>query len=161
MTGKTEHENLVVQALQNIETALEAKATESDVAFTETITFNGVGLYASYEDFGEGWSETIKAPSGYKGKVLGVNIYGVTETFNAVTTGARVDVGTSADQDAYATTASIGAASAAAPVHPAVTHNAWIPGGADFVVTGVAPTGGTPAGRSRAGVTIAWVKETA
>lgn len=151
MSGRTQFENELLESLNGIRSRMPA--------FTETIVFGGAGTVNTFEDFGDGWDENIKAPTGYKGKVMGVAIYGITETFNATTTPARVDVGNAADSDAYYVGGTIGLAAAATPAHPEGSFRDFIPGGSTFIVKGVAPTGGTPAGRSRCAVTIAWFEE--
>lgn len=144
-------ENSVLNALERVRNQLPA--------WTETIVFNGAGAAADYKDFGDGWTATIKSPAGYVGRVVGVSIYGITETFTATTTPSRVDVGSSSDSDAYYTGGSIGLAAAATPAHPVGTVNDYIPSNSNVIVKGVANTGGTPAGRSRVALTINWYEE--
>jgi hypothetical protein len=155
MTGKTQHEELLLEDLQTIRLNIEANVIRE--SFIETITFNGVGTELTFEDWGANWTEVVNAPTGFKGQVLNIAIINVQETFNLVAAGARVDIGTTADNDAYANSASL--ATAAVPVSPAVTFSGYIPGGEDFLVTGVASDHGTPAGQATLALTIAWIKE--
>lgn len=144
---------------RDVLTALEA-ARNVVPSFIETLVFNGVGAAASFEDFGDGWVYTaLKAPTGYKGKVIGVSCYGVTEAFTATTLPSRVDVGNSTDAQAYYVGGSLGTTATTDAAHPAGTFKDYIPGGSSFNVKGVANTGGTPAGRSRIALTIMWVQE--
>ena len=167
MTSKTLHEELVLADLDGLIEDAELRATRSDVAFTETLTFNGVGTELTFEDWGTvatsliDWTELVAAPAGFKGRVIDVAVHNIQETFNTVTVGATVQIGTAADPNAYAETgaAGIAAATAAAPANAPVTHNAYIPGGADFQVAGFASDHGTPAGRGTLSLTIAWIKE--
>ncbi len=157
MTGKTQHEELLLEDLQTIRLNIEANVIRE--SFIETLTFNALGTISTFEDWGEGWTDVIAAPTGFKGQVMDISVHNITETFNLVAAGAIVEIGTAADPDAYAVSATLGAAAAATPASPVVTFTGYIPGGEDFLVTGTPSDHGTPAGRGTLSLTIAWIKE--
>ena len=144
MSGTTKFENAVLAALNAVR----------DVApvWVETIQ---LGIAGAVVDFGTGVAitRTVGAPVGYKGKVVGVAVYRNSETF---TDGASIDVGTTATDDYYYTGGAIPTGTTA--THPEGTHNRYIPGGENFVIT-MQPTTNTPTGQSAASVTIAWYQE--
>jgi len=107
-------------------------------------------------DYGSGFTEVIETPAGFRGKVRAVSLYNVTEQFTAVTTPAYCYVGISGDTDAFCTSASLGVLDADEADNPALTDGATliIPANTTVHVTGVAPTGGTPAGIATTAVTI-------
>lgn len=151
MTARTLHERKVLDSLQSVRDNLPA--------FTETVVL-AAGSNA-YQDFGEGWTATLKAPTGYKGKVVGVAVYAIAETFACDTTAARVDVGNSGDSNIYYVGGDVAdGAAAATPSHPAGTFQNFIPGGQDFLVTGVQCVDtSTAAGRALVALTIEWFQE--
>ena len=113
-------------------------------------------------DFGAGaFAGSLKGPAGHKGRILDLGLSNITETFTNVTTGAYLRVGTGADPDAYA---QMDCAAAAATD----TYNTQddtdaiidedLPADTQIEVTGVAPTGGTPAGIASFYVDVAWFK---
>ena len=144
MAGTTKFENDVLTALNAIRDRMPV--------WTETIQ---LGVAGAVVDFGTGSAitRTIEAPTGFKGKVMGVALYANGETF---TSGAEINVGTAADEDAYYAGGAI--PTGTTPSHPEGTFRDYIPGGEDFVVS-MNPTGGTPTGQSAASITIAWYFE--
>lgn len=135
-------------ALEGVQTALEGGSLSD---------FFDVTYVLPAKDFGDGWTEVLEAHPTLRGVVKNVALYDVTEALNAVTTPARVDVGiNSGDADAFSISAGIGAVSIGAAANPALTAGVTgtIPAGTDILVTGVAPTGGTPAGVATVAVTI-------
>jgi hypothetical protein len=107
-------------------------------------------------DFSTTATEVIETPAGFRGVVKAITVYNVTTQFTAVTTPAYVYVGITGDTDAYVTSASLGTLDADEADCPALTRGATyiIPAGQTVDVTGVAPTGGSPAGVATIGVTI-------
>jgi hypothetical protein len=107
-------------------------------------------------DFATTKTEVIETPAGFRGVVKAITVYNVTTQFTAVTTPAYVYVGITGDTDAYVTSASLGTLDADEADCPALTRGATyiIPAGQTVDVTGVAPTGGSPAGVATIGVTI-------
>lgn len=112
------------------------------------------------KDYGANWTEVIESPPGFRGKVRAITLWDVTETFNAVTTPANVLVGISGDTDAFVIGASLGLLASAASDSPALTDGAThiIQANTTIHVTGVAATGGTPAGIGTTAVTIQYFK---
>lgn len=126
-----------------------------DAPFSATYTFPAV-------DFGNGDSvQVIPAmPGGKVGYVEEVVVHNVTETFNEVTTPARVDVGVSGgDADFNVVGDSLGSLAAGASQRDDLTPGVQ---GRTIVkdqavgVSCIAPTGGTPAGIASVSVTILW-----
>jgi hypothetical protein len=107
-------------------------------------------------DYGAGFTEVIETPPGFRGKVRSIDLYNVTELFTAVTTPAYCYVGISGDTDAFCTSASLGTLAVDAADSPLLADGAThiIPANTTVHVTGVAPTGGTPAGIATTAVTI-------
>jgi hypothetical protein len=131
----------------------------SKLPYTSTIQFEAV-------DWGTPTANlTFNAPSGMRGKVLSIDVTGVTETFTSVTTDPGIQVGIDGgDADAYCTADFADADLAAAT---AINFNAAdgslvdgvdeiIPAGGIVTITPVAPTGGTPAGIADLGITVLW-----
>ncbi len=114
------------------------------------------------KDFGAGnWTEDIEGVPGYRGTVKAVCIYVVTEVFSTDTLQARVEVGIQGgDVDAYVDTADFGALAVAAALNPALTAGVvgTIPIGENIIVTGYAPTGGTPTGIASVALTIQYYR---
>jgi hypothetical protein len=113
------------------------------------------------KDFGNAnFVEDIQTPPGFRGKVRGINLYDVTETFNADTTPARVDIGTGADADAFVISSSIGLLASGAALALALTDGVTviIPENSQVEVAGVAPTGGVETGIATVAVTIQYFK---
>ncbi len=113
------------------------------------------------KDFGAAtWTEIIETPPGFRGKVRAITLYDVTETFNAVTTPANVQVGINGDTDAFAIGASLGLLASAASDSSVLTDGAThiIQPSTTVHVTGIAPTGGTETGIATTAVTIQYFK---
>lgn len=113
-------------------------------------------------DFGNaGESLSITGPKGKGGRLIAVHV-AATETFTATTTAGRVDVGTAADTDAYAsfnlgTLADTDSASTDdGTTDTDAIIDADIPADTQVEVTFVAPTGGTPAGKGFVSIIIDW-----
>jgi len=130
-----------------------------DAPFDVTYVFPHVAATET-GDYGQGWTEVIESPPGFRGQVRAISVYDVTEAFTATTTPAYVYVGISGDTDAFALSASLGTTAIAAAISPALTHGAtrYIQANTTIHVTGVAPTGGTPAGIAATAVTIQYFK---
>jgi hypothetical protein len=111
-------------------------------------------------DYGAGFTEVIESPPGFRGVVRAVSLYNVTELFTAVTTPAYCYVGINGDTDAFVTSAGLGTLAVDAADSPALTDGAThiIQPNTTIHVTGVAPTGGTPAGIATTAVTIQYFK---
>jgi hypothetical protein len=111
-------------------------------------------------DYGAAFTEIISTPAGFRGVVRNISIYNVTEAMTADTTPAYCYVGISGDTDAFCTSASLLVTAIAASINPALTDGAThiIQPGTTVHVTGVAPTGGTPAGIGTTAVTIQFFK---
>ena len=118
-----------------------------------TYNFNAI-------DFGAGNSTAILAtPANLRCKPLAVDVYNVSETFNSVTTSARVDIGDGSDADEFALTndfadGTVGQVFTAFDGNLAVGDQEIIEPGDQVTVTFVAPTGGTPTGIANVGVTV-------
>lgn len=109
----------------------------------------------------------LKGPRGKAGRVHDVGFDDVTIGFTAVTTDAKVSVGTAGSPALFAGPLSMGAiaapsggksirtsAQSAADRDAAIPNK--IPADTEVVVTVTAPTGGTPAGTGRLFVIIDW-----
>lgn len=98
---------------------------------------------------------SVRGPTGKDGRLVSVSL-SATETFNAVTTPAKLQIGTAADTDAYAEI-SIGTLAATDSVfHSFFSQNIAIPKDTQIEITEVANTGGTPAGKAFITITIDW-----
>lgn len=108
-------------------------------------------------DFGAGGdSVAFQGPPGATGVIRDISA-SATETFNAVTTEGRVDVGTVADPDAYASLAMGTTADAAAVVAADSDFtDRTLPADTQVEVDFVAPVGGTPAGIAAVFITVDW-----
>jgi len=135
------------------------------------ITYGPLGINDSSEgdpehDFGNGALTFYPQPPGGAGlgQVMDIQV-SVSETFNAVTTAGLVQVGISGELDKYAEL-SMGTAAAGASygsydvsIFDETESN---PGFINFaddgatIITFVAPTGGTPAGKGYVFTTIGW-----
>jgi hypothetical protein len=124
------------------------------------ITYVLPGAVGAGGDYGNGFTEVIESPPGFRGKVRAISLYNVTEAFTAVTTPAYCYVGISGDTDAFCLSAGLGTTAIGAADSPALTDGAThiIQPGTTIHVTGVAPTGGTPAGVCDTAVTIQYFK---
>jgi hypothetical protein len=111
-------------------------------------------------DFSSTATEVIETPPGFRGKVRSIDLYNVTTLFTAVTTPAYVYVGINGDTDAFCTSAGLGTLAIDAADSPALTDGAThiIQPNTTVHVTGVAPTGGSPAGVATVAVTIQFFK---
>ena len=115
-------------------------------------------------DFGGGADTTTKVigPAGMKGKVRGVVIDKVTETFVGTTTGGGVYVGLSGDTDAYfksnLTTLKTSAPAVGIPTNLADTLTGYneIPADTEVHITCIATVGGSVTGIADATVYIDW-----
>lgn len=121
------------------------------------------GLQIDYnfpaQDFGAGdATRDITGPSGKRGRVKAVSLM-ATETFNAVTTSAKVRVGTAADDDAYLEydVSTLAAGSGVVKTDESgLTITADLPADTEARLSFIAPTGGVPAGIADTVVTIVW-----
>ncbi len=113
-------------------------------------------------DYGAGDEVTsIKGKKGKKGILRSIHV-AATETFNSVTTGAQVLVGTAADPNAYAQfeigdladTDSVSTDDGTTDTDAIIDKD--IPADTQVEVTTVAPTGGTPAGIGLTDIIIDW-----
>lgn len=120
-------------------------------------------IYMTYSfgsiDFGAGGDVTsLKGPSGLSGRLKEICV-SATETFNAVTTDADVQLGTAADPNAYAEL-TLGTLADTDSITATATSGAIIeadiPADTQVEVTFTAPTGGTPAGIADVHILIAW-----
>lgn len=104
----------------------------------------------------------LQSPASRRGKVIAVNVFQVTEVFSTTTTQASVEIGDGSDQDGYCYTDDFGALAVAnADVFTSYDGSlvegalgAIIPENVEFVVTTVAPTGGTPTGIAMTSVDV-------
>jgi hypothetical protein len=98
---------------------------------------------------------SVRGPAGKKGRLISLSV-SATETFNAVTTAAKIQIGTAADTDAYAE-ASLGTLAATDSVYFDYSDELIeIPADTQVEITEVANTGGTPAGMAYFTVVIDW-----
>jgi len=113
-------------------------------------------------DFGAGDDAfVLRTPTTLRCKPIEVSVYMVSETFNEVTTSARVDIGDGSDADEFALTDDFGALAAATPGNYSAHAGSLQVGDTEIIepgdyvtVTCVAPTGGTPAGRAMVSCTF-------
>ena len=122
-----------------------------------TVTYTSTVVQDIGAGVGTAWS--FKGPKGKKGRLIDVGIRGITEAFTNDTTGAKINVGTTGDADAYA---SLDCAQAAiTDTFNTVDDtdaiiSAQLPADTQIEVTHVAPTGGTPAGIGWPYVVVVW-----
>lgn len=100
-------------------------------------------------NFATGSGTSFKLPKGMRGRIKDIQVTS-TVAFTAVTTSAKVKVGTGTDDDAFAT-ATIGALAAtdtfiATRDNPMAIIDTELPMDTQIEVAFEAPTGGTPAG---------------
>ena len=145
-------------------TLLDLRGTISP-AELNAIKLNDVPFCVTYvfidKDFDADWTELIESPAGFRGRIRSLDIYDVTETFNSVTTEANIIIGLSGDTNAYGTSSSIGDLAADATDSLVLTDGVtlMIPPSTTIIVTGVAPTGGSPdTGIATIAVTIQYFK---
>ncbi len=129
--------------------------------YAVTIQFEAV-------DFGTPTASlSFVAPSTLRGKVLNVDLTGVTETFTSTTLAAGIEIGIDGgDTDAYCTTNRGINDLAAATVQNFNANDGSLVNGVNEIlqpaglvtVTPIAPTGGTPAGICDLGVTVFYFK---
>jgi len=130
---------------------------------TQPAQEGGDGFTVSYvftvEDFGAGWTQDIKSPVGYRGKVVNVQLTDVTEAFVGTTSTGPVHVGIQGgDADAYSiseepkATLSIADATESLAVIDGVVG--LIPADDDILVTGPINVGGAITGQCTVTVTI-------
>lgn len=100
-------------------------------------------------NFGSNGASSFKLPKGLKGRLVDIGVISTT-TFTATSTGAFVKLGTSADDDAYASLGSLGTLAATDTFNtvndPDAIINADLPADTQIEVVYTAPTGGSPAG---------------
>ena len=100
-------------------------------------------------NFGSNGASSFKLPKGKRGRLVDVSVIATT-SFTAVSTGAFVKIGTSADDDAYASLGSLGALAATDTFNtandPDAIINPDLPADTQIGVVFTAPTGGSPAG---------------
>lgn len=100
-------------------------------------------------NFGSNGASSFKLPKGKRGRLVDVGVI-CTTLFTAVTTGAFVKLGTTSDDDAYASLGSLGALAATDTFNTVndsdAIINADLPADTQIEVVFTAPTGGTPAG---------------
>ena len=100
-------------------------------------------------NFGSNSASSFKLPKGMRGRLVDIAVIGTT-LFTAVSTGAFVNIGTTADPDAYASLGSLGALAATDTFNtvndPTAIIDADLPADTQIEVSFVAPTGGSPAG---------------
>lgn len=116
--------------------------------------------YSVTHDFGAGALAYEIDCNGRSGVIKRVELANVTETFTNTTTEGRVEVGHSGDTDKQVVvgTGTIAAGSAKAwdEQDAGFTGVPVDPADGDLLITGVAPTGGTPAGIADVVVTVRW-----
>jgi hypothetical protein len=112
-------------------------------------------------DFGNGdGALSFQGPSGLVGKMKDIIVH-CTETFNAVTTPGKVQVGTSADPDAYAL-ANLGTLADTDTFVASTDDTDWLltqdflAADTQIEVVPTAPTGGTPAGKGTVTIIVDW-----
>jgi hypothetical protein len=89
---------------------------------------------------------SFKGPAGKKGRLMSVSL-SATETFNAVSTSAKLQIGTAADTDAYAEITLGTLAATDSVFYDYSAQSIDLPADTQVEVTEVANTGGTPAGK--------------
>lgn len=144
---------LLERAIQErIATALETQIAEEGAdAFTVTYIF-------TVEDLGAGWTQDIQSPTGYRGKVVSINMYDIVEAFVGTTSIGPVLLGlqSGGDTDAFArseepTNLALDA-SVNLPVHEGVTG--VIPSATNILVTGPINVGGSITGQATVALAI-------
>ncbi len=112
------------------------------------------------KDYGAGWTEVVVSPPGFRGRVRAITVYDTTEAFTTDTTPGYCYVGISGNTDLYALSGGFATTAIDASLSPAVTMGATptIQPGTTMHFTGVAPTGGTPAGIATTAITIQYFK---
>ena len=145
---------LLNRAIQErIATALETQIAEDGAdGFTVSYVF-------TVEDFGAGWVQDIQSPTGYRGKVVSVQLTDVVEAFVGTTSVGPVEIGEQGgDADGYAfseqpnATLSIADATENLGILEGVIG--VIPAKDDILVTGPINVGGTITGQATVTVTI-------
>lgn len=122
--------------------------------------------------FASNFALEIMGPKGKRGLLVDYGVQNPTVTFTATTTAGFIAVGSGSDPDAYGEEFSLGTLAAdaggksvlstyrrgsASPEYEAyVLPGVVIPADVKVVVTGTAPTGGTPAGTASPFVDIVW-----
>ena len=100
-------------------------------------------------NFATNGASSFKLPNGLRGRLVDIGVIATT-SFTAATTGAAVNIGTTADPDAYASLGSLGTLAATDTFNttndPTAIINADLPADTQIEVQFVAPTGGSPAG---------------
>lgn len=129
----------------------------NQLPYAVTVQFEAV-------DFGTPTASlTFNVPSAMRGKVINIDLTGVTETFTSTTLAAGIEVGIDGgDTDAYCTTErGINDLAAATAQNFNANDGSLVNGaneimepGAIVTVTPIAPTGGTPAGIADLGITV-------
>jgi hypothetical protein len=141
-------------------TDINGKVPQRAVRYIETLPY-----FVSYAeeavDFGAGDSTNVIAtPARFRGKVIAVDSYNNSETFNSVTTAASVEIGDGSDADGFSFTDDFADGTAAQHFSGAdgtITAGALgeiIQPADQVTITNVAPTGGTPTGISSVAVTL-------
>lgn len=114
-------------------------------------------------DIGAGDKVTdFETPTNFRGKIMALDVFDITETFNSVTTAPRIDVGDGSDAD-YWTTVDI--PDGTTPSHFSAADGTIVKNQAEIIepgdrvyVTSVAPTGGTPTGIANISATMLYFK---
>lgn len=107
-------------------------------------------------NFATGSTSAITGPSGLVGYVREISVIATT-TFTAVTTAARVRVGTSgANADVALGTLASGTALAATKASGTAIKAVAMAADSQIPITFVAPTGGTPAGAGKVTIVTEW-----
>ena len=126
-----------------------------------------VSYYIAANDFGGGADTTqvVAGPAGKRGRVAGVHVFDVTETFVGTTTGGQVLVGLSGDTNAYfesdhtemqGSAPAVGAALYLANTLDAESKDIIIPADTAVHITCVATVGGTVTGIASVQVDVDW-----
>lgn len=159
MPGRTDFELRLNVALEEIarEVALR-DAISGENGFVETI-------YLQEVDFGEAAENFfIAGQPGFRGRVLHVSLYDITETFATTDTAGRIHVGTTtaddvaSDVDYYFTgDGNVDGAAAATGNSLPGTFNRYIPAGTGFNIHKTLAVDSSLAGIAKVSVTIAWV----
>jgi hypothetical protein len=145
-------------------TDINGKVPQRAIRYIETLPYF-VTYGEEAVDFGAGDSTTILAtPAQFRGKVISVDSYNNSETFNSVTLAASVEIGDGTDQDGFAFTADFADGTDAQHFSGAdgtITAGALgeiIQPADQVTITYVAPTGGTPTGISNVATTLLYFK---
>lgn len=142
-------------ALEAIQVAQEAiQVSQNTIAGASAASFNVTYIFP-LENWDTTWTQVFNSPAAKRGRVVAVDLYDVTETFQNTGSDARIDIGDGTDANAFAFTDGFGTLASTVAFNAVVTQGVTeiITIGDIVTVTGV--TAGTPGnGIATAAVTV-------